>query len=191
MNKAKEAGNEVDKLGNDIANKYAGKVTPINFKSENSITRKVNDELGGDVTQLKDAVRNTVVVPYNKLNDVVSQLRTNPKFVRVKVQEGPEYYGYKGVITNIKTSNGIYGEMQVNSPGMIYAKEPKAIALNYMDEGAYNSIAEKTGLPGGLGHHYYEEIRQINPVTASEIDLTRRLTLIEESKKYYSNFLGL
>ncbi len=190
MRKAKQSGPEIDEIGKDIAKKYDGTVTPINFKSKDSIKRKVYTELGGELGQLKDSVRNTVVVPYKDLEKVVADLKTDSRFTRVKLQDGPEYYGYKGVITNVQTKNGTIAEMQVNSPGMIYAKVPKEEALRVMSEDTYNNISKVSGLEGGRGHYYYEEIRVINPATASPEQILKRDRLITESNKYYSKFYG-
>lgn len=194
MSKARASAHEIDVLGTQVADKFEGSVTPINFKTKSSIERKVNNELGGDVSKLKDAVRNTVVVKYSDLEKVVDYLKTLPEYkvegARVKLQEGDAYFGYKGVLTNIVTKNGLIAEMQVNSPGMIYAKVPKAEALHVMSEEMYNDIAKKTGVEGGLGHVYYEELRTINPATATPAQLKRMNELVDLSKKYYAKFYG-
>jgi hypothetical protein len=193
MARAKEVGSEIDKLGERYRKKYDGTLTPLNYKSQDSIRRKVVTELGGNLDELKDSVRNTVVVPFSELDKVIKQLKADEAkgiFSRVKVQDGPSYFGYKGVITNVKLSNGLVGEMQVNSPGMIYAKVPKHEALFVMDEKTYDHIAKTTGLPGGRGHELYEDIRKINPLTASNAELQRLEKLIKESEDYYSKFYG-
>lgn len=52
---------------------------------------------------------------------------------RVKLQENDdEYYGYRGVITNYKTKNGLTVETQFNTSGMIYAKESKSKVLRIL-----------------------------------------------------------
>lgn len=192
MAKAKEGGPQLDELGNKYAKEYGGTVTPLNYKSYDSITRKTRDELGGDYKQIKDSVRNTVVVAYDKLDAIAAELKTKPEFIRVKVQQGPEYFGYKGIITNVKLKNGTIAEMQVNSPGMIYAKVSKKDALNVMSEAEYNKIAEITGLPGGLGHEYYDIIRELKPKiddgTATAADLATYNNTIKKSEEYYSHF---
>lgn len=111
-------------------------------------------------------------------------------FSRVKLQDGPEYFGYRGILTNIKTENGLLAEMQVNSPGMIYAKVFKEEALLVIGEQEYDDIAKKTGLPGGLGHVYYEQIRAINIDTASKQELEKLEKLKKQSEEYYSHFYG-
>lgn len=195
MAKAREAGPQVDRLGKKFAKKYDGIVTPINYKKAASIERKLNSDLMGDITQLKDAVRNTVVVDYNKFDAVIADMKKDKLFSaerggRIKVQDGPGFYGYKGILTNFKARNGLTVEMQVNSPGMIYAKVDKADALNVMSEKKYNEIAKKTGLPGGMGHKYYDQIRVIDPQTATPEQLALRADLVKKSEKYYAAFYG-
>lgn len=195
MGSAKESGAEVDKVGKDIASKYDGVLTPINYKSDESIARKVNDELNGDVSQVKDAVRNTAVVSYDKLDGIAKDLASEPRFQaenggRVKIQEGPEYYGYKGIITNYRTENGTMAETQVNSPGMIYAKVSKEDALKVMSKQTYDKIEKATGKPGGMGHRYYEIIRKIDPQTASPARIAVRNEVIKRSTEYYKSFYG-
>lgn len=196
MTKAQAAAPELDQLGQKYAKENGGIVTPINLKGYESITRKSRDELSGDYTQIKDAVRNTVVVPYEKLDTIATEIQKQVDagigpFTRVKVQEGSKFFGYKGVITNVKLENGTIGEMQFNSPGMIYAKGSKESALNVMSEAEYNRIADITGLPGGMGHTYYEEIRKITDKTATPADLIRKADLIAKSEEYYSHFYDI
>lgn len=188
--RAKEGGPELDALGKRYAKEFGGTVTPINFKGYESITRKTKNELGGIYKDLKDAVRNTVVVPYDKLETAAKIVDENPAVIRVKVQDGPKYFGYKGVITNVRLENGTIAEMQINSPGMIYAKVDKETALNVMSEKQYDAIAEATGLPGGLGHDYYEKIRVITDKDANPAQLALKDKLIAQSEKYYANFYG-
>lgn len=192
MSKAQQAAPELDKIGNEYADKFDGRVTPVNFKGYESILRKSKDELGGDLGQLKDAVRSTVVVSYDKLDGAAAALREDPRILRVKVQEGPAYFGYKGIITNLKLKNGTIAEMQVNTPEMIYGKSLKKDALTVLSQKEYDDIAEKTGLPGGLGHVYYEEIRELGPKikkgTATAADLAKYNKAIADSEEYYSHF---
>lgn len=194
MEKARQSAPEVQAIGKAVADKHGGIVSPVNFKSEYSMRRKITDEFGGDATQLKDPVRNTVVVAYKDLDSVVADLRKDPRFIKVKVQEGADYFGYKGVITNLQTQNGLIAEMQVNTPGMIYAKVSKNTALKLIDEKTYDMIAKKTGLPGGLGHKYYEKIRVLSAkerklsITPTELKELNRLK--KESADYYSKFYG-
>jgi len=192
--KAIAAGPELDQFAKDIIKKYGGSLTPLNFKGFESIQRKSRDSLQGDPTKLTDAVRNTVVVPYAEMENVASSLEDSSKFpnvTRVKRQNGPDFYGYRGVIVNVKLKNGIVAEMQINSPEMIYAKSSKKAALDIMTEDEYNRIAQRVGLPGGRGHEFYDQIRELVPGQINKAQQVERDRLISESEAYYSNFYGV
>ena len=186
--KAKESGGEIDKLGKDLASKYGGVVTPLNYKSEESITRKVNNDYGGNINELKDSVRNTVIIDNEQgLKSAIKDLTDNPSTLRVKVQNHEsDPLGYSGTIANVKMSNGLIGEVQVNSAKMIYAKENEASARAILGDSKYNQIAKETGKPGGLGHKLYEEYRLLDP----KKDAGKMAEIANKSKKYYNNFRG-
>ena len=188
MQKAKEAGGEVDKLGKDLASKYGGVVTPLNYKSEESITRKVDNDYGGNVNELKDSVRNTVIIDNEQgIQSAIKDLADNPNTLRVKVQSADsDPLGYSGTIANVKMSNGLIGEVQLNSAKMIYAKEPAASAKAILGNDKYNQIAKQTGKEGGLGHKFYEEYRILDP----KKDAVKMAEIANKSKEYYKNFRG-
>ena len=188
MQKAKEAGGEVDKLGKDLASKYGGVVTPLNYKSEESITRKVDNDYGGNVNELKDSVRNTVIIDNEQgLQSAIKDLVNNPNTLRVKVQSADsDPLGYSGTIANVKMSNGLIGEVQLNSAKMIYAKENAASAKAILGNDKYNQIAKQTGKEGGLGHKLYEEYRILDP----KKDAAKMAEIANKSKEYYKNFRG-
>lgn len=193
MDGAKGSAAEVDKVGKGYAEKLGGVVTDINLKSEDSILRKVNDEEGGNIGAVKDAVRNTVVIDRENVGSARSLLASDPRFKpenggRIKIQEGPGFFGYSGVIANFKTENGTMAEMQVNTPAMIYAKEKEGSARAVLGNKKYDEIARKTGLPGGQGHALYEEIRKLNVKGASKADLEKVEKLKTQSINYYKNF---
>ena len=188
MDKARQTGGEIDKLGKDLASKYGGVVTPLNYKSEESITRKVDNDYGGNVNELKDSVRNTVIIDNEQgIKSAIKDLTDNPNTLRVKVQNADsDPLGYSGTIANVKMSNGLIGEVQVNSAKMIYAKEPAASAKAILGDAKYNQIAKQTGKEGGLGHKLYEEYRVLDP----KKDAAKMAEIANKSKEYYSNFRG-
>ncbi len=61
----------------------------------------------------------------------------------------------------MKTQSGITGEIQVNSPEMIYAKESPANARAILGDETYDAIANRVGVPGGRGHALYEHYRSL------------------------------
>lgn len=186
---AKGAGPQVDSMSINIAEKRGGVVTPINFKSRDSIKRKVISEYGGDISQVKDSVRNTIVHPdQNSVNKILEDLAKQPGYMRTKSQRHEtDLLGYSGNVVNFKAKNGVISEIQVNTPKMIYAKEKEVDARRTLGDKVYNQIAEEIKLPGGLGHQYYEEYRKLNKDIPA--DAARMKELEQISKKYYSNFL--
>ncbi len=187
MDKAKEAAPELDKIGKDLAEKYGAKVTDINLKSEGSILRKVNNEEGGNLNNIKDAVRNTIVHDNaESVQKVIEDLKKDGRFLRAKTQSHEtDPLGYSGNIVNVKLSNGQIAEIQVNTPKMIFAKEKPEDAIRVIGKEKYDQIAKQTGLNGGKGHAIYEEYRNLDPYKDSK----RMKQLEKESKSYYKNFL--
>ena len=189
IGKAKEAAPELDKLGKDLASKYGASVTDINLKSEGSILRKVNNEEGGDLTKIKDAVRSTIVHENPKeISNIINDLRSTGKLAREPKSQRHETdpLGYSGNIVNVKLSNGQIGEIQVNTAKMIYAKERPEDAIRAIGKAKYDQIKSQIGIEGGNGHTIYEEYRNLNPMKDSK----RMKELEKESKNYYKNFLG-
>lgn len=183
IQKAKFSANEVDVLARRVAGKFGGYVTPINLKSKESILRKLGSDLGGDISQVKDAVRNTIIVPKGKVPECIAYLEKNVNFVRVKIQTPDRFMGYSGVLSNVKTSHNILGEIQVNTEKMIYAKEKPIDAMRIIGKKRWGEIKKETGLEGGLGHKYYEEYRE-----TPKKEMQRRLKLERLSNDYYKNF---
>ena len=127
---ARASGKEVQSTAESIAQKYGAKCTPINFKSEESIRRKVLLERQEvpmfSPKNLKDTVRTTIVADNKDIDFIISDLVKHKSFVRLKEQKTS--LGYVGNIVNIITNNGLIAEIQVITPYMIYAKEPPKIA---------------------------------------------------------------
>ncbi len=188
---AQAAAPEVDKLGKDLAEKYGAIVTPINMKSADSIVRKTNDEEGGNLGNIKDSVRNTVISDDPvAIQNIIRDLSNDPRVAggngRIKTQSHESNpLGYSGNIVNIKTSNGLTAEIQVNTPKMIYAKEKPEDARRILGDAKYNQIQKETGYAGGRGHEFYEQYR----VLVKGKDDSKMKEIEQKSKKYYSNFL--
>ena len=181
MQRASDVGSEVQSLAYGIASRYSGYVTPVNFKSKSSITRKVNTE---HVTpyDIKDAVRTTIIAPKSEIESILKELNNLPSFIRLKRQKPESFMGYSGNIVNIRTSNGLTAEIQVNTDRMIYAKELPEEAKRILGENRWNEIHKETGLEGGLGHKYYEEWRMMDKSNPKAIEIAKK------SAEYYSHF---
>lgn len=188
--KALEVGDEVQSLAERLATQYNAVCTPINYKSAASIKRKVLTERADDKPQftpdmLRDSVRTTIVVDKSQLKSVIDSLKKNKLFLRYKPQGGDEYIGYIGNIVNMKTTNGLIAEIQVNTAKMIYAKELPENAKKILGDDVWNAIRKEVGVEGGLGHKYYEEWR----IMSKDEQLSAQgLALKKKSEKYYSHF---
>ena len=181
MQRASDVGNEVQSIAYGIASRYSGYVTPVNFKSKSSIMRKVNTE---HVTpyDIKDAVRTTIIAPKSEIESILKELNNLPSFIRLKRQKPESFMGYSGNIVNIRTSNELTAEIQVNTDRMIYAKELPEAAKRILGENRWNEIHKETGLEGGLGHKYYEEWRMMDKSNPKAIEIAKKST------EYYSHF---
>lgn len=181
VNRASLVGNEVQSLSESIAKKNKGFVTPINYKSISSITRKVTTE-GITPYDIKDAVRTTIIVPRSQIDQVLNELSESDSFVRLKRQKPESFMGYSGNIVNIQTSNGLIAEIQVNTERMIYAKEKPEDAKRILGEKRWKEIQKQTGMEGGLGYKYYEEWRVLDKADK------KAQKIAEKSIEYYSHF---
>ena len=181
---ARASGKEVQNIAESIAQKYGAKCTPINFKSEGSIRRKVLLERQEvpmfSPKKLKDTVRTTIVADNKDIDFIISDLVKHKSFVRLKEQKTS--LGYVGNIVNLITNNGLIAEIQVITPYMIYAKEPPKIAKQILGESMWNKIMQKTKLEGGLGHKFYEQWRLLNPKSKEAIEIAKK------SVEYYGHF---
>lgn len=181
MDKARNSGREVQSLAEDVAKKCGGYVTPLNFKTESSILRKMQTEQIGP-NKIKDAVRTTIIAPKDKIEDILKQISDIDQFQRIKRQKPEDFMGYSGNIVNIRTSNGLTAEIQVNTEKMIYAKEEPTIAKQILGEKRWNEIRGETGMEGGLGHKYYEQWRVLDKAS------DEALKIAQKSIEYYSHF---
>lgn len=181
---ARASSKEVQSTAESIAQKYGAKCTLINFKSEESIRRKVLLERQEvpmfSPKNLKDTVRTTIVADNKDIDFIISDLVKHKSFVRLKKQKTS--LGYVGNIVNLITNNGLIAEVQVITPYMIYAKESPKIAKQLLGESMWNKIMQKTKLEGGLGHKFYEQWRLLNPKSKEAIEIAKK------SVEYYRHF---
>lgn len=178
-----KVGSELDAIANNIAKSHGGRCTPLNMKSEESIVRKSKTD---NLTpyQLKDVVRTTIIVPPSEVEACCKELQNTPGFMRYKAQTGDKFYGYSGNIINIEMSNGVVAEIQVNTPSMIFAKESEEAARDILGDKVWEQIHRLSGMPGGLGHKYYDKIRKLDLVK----DKKKIEELAAKSEEYYSHF---
>ncbi len=176
--KTPAAKSEIDSMADEISEMSGGQVAKAPIKSRERAIQKIMDDYGGDTKRIKDLARNTIIVSPDKINPVVTELAKHGASVKV-INGATDPLGYSGVNSTIKTQAGIFGEVQVNTPAMIYAKEPESIAKALPGNDLYNSIAVKAKIPGGQGHKLYEQWRIL---PASD---PGRSVIETKSKAYY------
>jgi hypothetical protein len=176
--KAPAAKLEIDSMADEIAEMFGGKVAKAPIKSQERAIQKIMNDYGGDSTKIKDLARNTIIVSPEKIDSVVAELSKRGANVKV-INGATDPLGYSGVNSTIKTKAGIFGEVQVNTPAMIYAKESESMARVLLGDDLYDSIASKSGIAGGQGHKLYEQWR-----TLPETD-PGRSAIEAQSKAYY------
>lgn len=187
-------GDRLQALAENVAQKYDAVCTPINYKTKASIMRKVKLERQNPLTpnfkpsDLKDAVRTTIITEKNNIENIISVLSQDYGVKAlgnkaIKRQYGNSYIGYTGNIVNIKLSSDVTGEIQINTPKMIYAKEKPEDAQRILGIDAWNAIRKETGMEGGLGHKYYEEWRVLDRTSKAAQAIARK------SIEYYSHFI--
>lgn len=181
LQKASHNGDMIQSLAENIAKKYGGYVTPINYKSETSIKRKIASDKCTPY-DIKDTVSTTIIVPKDKIGSVVKELQASRYFGRYKEQQPVKFCGYSGNIVNLNMYNGIVSEIQVNTAKMIYAKELPENAKKILGEEIWKAISDEVCLEGGLGHQYYEKIRVLDKLN------NERVRLEKLSEEYYSHF---
>lgn len=185
--KARSSGGEVQGLAESIASGHNAICTPINYKSDASIKRKVLSRRIKDDSfmpeNLTDCVRTTIIVDTRQLKYVINELKAQESFYKYKPQK--TILGYVGNIVNVKTNNGLVAEIQVNTAKMIYAKELPENAKAILGEKLWNKIHRETGIEGGLGHKYYEEWRVMSK---EEQQSAKGIALRKRSEEYYSHF---
>jgi len=169
---------EIDSMADEIAEMFGGQVAKAPIKSQDRAVQKIMNDYGGDATRIKDLARNTIIVSPDKMDSVVTELAKRGANVKV-INGATDPLGYSGVNSTIETQAGIFGEVQVNTPAMIYAKESESMARALLGDNLYDSIAAKSGIPGGQGHKLYEQWRVLpnaDPV---------RSAIEAQSKAYY------
>lgn len=118
------------------------------------------------------------------MRNIIRDSEKMSTFIRVKNQTADKFSGYSGILANIRTKNGIQGEIQFNTAKMIYAKEKPKDAKFLLGVEKWNAIKKETGMPGGLGHKYYEQMRVLDKAK----DASLYEALEKKSINYYKHF---
>lgn len=183
---AKRYGPRTQELAERIARQVGGYTTPLNYKSKKSTLGKM-EEVGGDISQIKDLARTTIIVPRNKIEETLAAFDNIPNVSRLKRQTPEKMSGYSGNIINLKY-RGLETEIQVNTEKMIYAKEKMPIAAKILGAKRWREIRRETGMPGGFGHVYYEDFRSLGRGETKKTRRGRGAVTRMDSRIYYSFF---
>lgn len=187
--KAELVGGKLQSIAESIAKKHGAKVTPINYKSVDSIVRKAKTENNG-IKDIKDSYRTTIIASKDAIPKIINELKGNFKdftFVRHKAQNLDT--GYSGNIINVKNKKtGLVGEIQVNTAKMIYAKENYSVAYKILGGKTMRSIYNETKMPAGWGHSLYEQSRVITKYRRKVQENSKYSKLQNMQKAYYKKF---
>lgn len=182
--KAKSVGGKLQSLAERVASKYGGRVTPINYKSVDSIVRKVSSE-NISIKDVKDSYRTTIIASKHQIPKIIRELSEGKfadfTFLKHKAQNFNT--GYTGNIINFKNKRtGLIGEIQVNTPKMIYAKENLSTAYKILGKETMLKVFNETKMPSGWGHALYEKSR------VGKSEDSKRWRAISLQQGYYSKF---
>ena len=143
------------------------KIIPGPVKGETRAREKTAWDYGGDFYELKDVVRMTIIadnanylqrarqalvsycVPANKYG-VIKNAETLPQ---------QDACGYSGLNFVAKLPNGRTGEIQANTPNIMYGKMSKEKFVEFIDAQKHAEIQTRYGIECGMGHGLYEIFR--------------------------------
>lgn len=164
-------GPQTQAFAEEVAERFDGLVTDLNYKSWESATRKcITDNCRP--YDLKDLARTTIVAGWDSMEikpviDYLVQTSTERGFFgRYKHQTSDR--GYWGDIVNLQYGR-LMTEVQVKTYGMFYASQEEDVARSVLGDSIYTVIYTKTGAEPGLSHYYYEIIRADTSSTATKV----------------------
>lgn len=182
---AKIGKNELDDFLDSLDTSEGLKIKKAPLKSLNSLKIKANSKYHGRLYKAGDIGRATIVLNSNQdLKEQIDYIFKNIKenFPQFTVDNYFKYplLGYKGINISLLTKNDGRVELQINTPEMIFMKEPKKDAILYLGLKSYNDLVNKYGDIGGYGHKLYDLIKITKDPAKLEI-------LKRESVNYYEN----
>lgn len=173
-----------DAQSKDIAANMGVTVTNVNIKSDKRIYEKAQLDYNGDVSKVKDIIRNTFITDSNS-EDLLKEIAKTFNIDRIKHQSADtDPLGYSGTLLNVRLKNDTFAEIQINSAQMIYGKDvsPRTI----IGDRLYRKIQKETGLSAGWGHIYYEEWRSLDRLNPKD---QKRIKELEKLSRDYYNKL--
>lgn len=139
------------------------KVATAPVKSSQRIIEKTLKEEEGNLNNIKDIARNTIVPKTAEAKaEVLKRMDARKDVLRRKDQKPDDFLGYEGTTYNIKTPDGQIVETQVVTPYMTYGKNTEDFSRSVLGDDLFEQIKKETGLEPGLGHIYYEQLRTMS-----------------------------
>ena len=181
---AQEYGPPTDAFAREVAARFDGYVTDINYKTRESATRKCFTD-NCRPYDLKDLTRTTIVAGWDStelkpvINYMIETSTERGFFGRYKHHTSD--YGYWGDIVNLKFEK-LMTEIQVKTYGMFYASLEEPVVRSTIGDSLYNFIHTKSGVEPGLSHYYYEIIRA-DTSSAATIEYYKKLSI-----EYHNHF---
>ena len=97
------------------------------------------------------------------VEDITKIIEELKKIAKVKVVTPDKHaLRYEMVNSKVKLSSVLVGEIQVNTPGMIYASRSEEMARQLIGDKMFDYIKNKTKLEPNKSHIYYEEFRTLD-----------------------------
>ena len=181
---AQTYGPHTDAFAREVAEKFNGCVTDINYKTRESATRKCKTDNCWPY-DLKDLVRTTIVAGWDSteikpvIEYLVSTSTERGFFGRYKHQTSD--YGYWGDIVNLQYDK-LMTEVQVKTYGMFYAVHNESETRETIGDSLYTVIRTKSGVEPGMSHYYYE-IMRADTSSAATVEKYRQLSI-----QYFEHF---
>ena len=178
MADAQTYGPQTDAFAREVAKRFNGCVTDINYKTRESATRKCKTD-NSRPYDLKDLARTTIISGWDStgikpvIDYMVATTTERGFFGRYKHQTSD--YGYWGDIVNLKYEK-LMTEIQVKTYGMFYASLDETTVRSVIGDSLYTVIHTKTGVEPGLSHHYYE-IMRADTSSAATIEYYKQLSI--------------
>lgn len=182
---APKAKTYLDSTAKNIADSTGNRFVSADIKSMESVIRKLDEvDISGNHSRIHDLTRNTIVLDKpGSYNTIVEALKKKDPGSKIKVQSPEDYMGYSGTIVNIKTPNGLVGEIQITTPKMLFGKLPPELSLKFLGKELFDKIAKETGAEPGKGHVIYEKWRKL---TKEQKESPAGKAIHRESVDYYS-----
>ena len=174
---AQAYGPTTEAIAKEVAARYNGCVTEINYKTRESATRKCKTD-NSRPYDLKDLARTTIIAGWDSteikpvIDDLVATTKERGFFGRYKHQTSD--YGYWGDIINLQFDK-LMTEVQVKTYGMFYAAQPEAIVRSTIGDSLYTVIRTKSGVEPGLSHYY--EIMRADTSSVATVEYYKQLAI--------------